>query len=86
LYNKSEKDFPTLLEYNNYLEEVEDKIYAIVNEEPGAEAIKAQVKEYEQQHRAQIVIRQSQRADEERAIQDRIAAKQRLADETRKAA
>ena len=23
-YNKTEKDFPTLLEYNNYLEEVED--------------------------------------------------------------
>ena len=23
-YNKAEKDFPTLLEYNNYLEEVED--------------------------------------------------------------
>lgn len=23
-YNKVEKDFPTLLEYNNYLEEVED--------------------------------------------------------------
>ena len=23
-YNKAEKDFPTLLEFNNYLEEVED--------------------------------------------------------------
>ena len=23
-YNKAEKDFPSLLEYNNYLEEVED--------------------------------------------------------------
>lgn len=86
IYNKTEIDFPTLLEYNNYLEEVEDKIYAIVNEEPEAEEIKAQIKEYEAQHRAQIVIRQSQRADEERSIQDRIAAEQRLADESRKAA
>lgn len=85
VYNKTEKDFPTLLEYNNYLEEVEDKIYAIVNEEPEAEEIKAQLKEYEQQHKAQIVIRQSQRADEERSVQDRIAAEQRLADESRKA-
>lgn len=86
VYNKTEVDFPTLLEYNNYLEEVEDKIYAIVNEEPAAEEIKAQIKEYEQQHRAQIVIRQSKRADEERSIQDRIAVEQRLADESRKAA
>jgi hypothetical protein len=23
-FNKAEKDFPTLMEYNNYLEEVED--------------------------------------------------------------
>lgn len=86
VFNKTEKDFKTLLEYNNYLEEVEDKIYAIVNEEPQAEEIKAQIKEYEQQHRAQIVIRQSQRADEERSIQDRIAAEQRLAEESRQAA
>eukprot|EP00977_Amphora_coffeiformis_P023910 scaffold14699_cov170-Amphora_coffeaeformis.AAC.7 len=85
VYNKTEKDFATLLEYNNYLEEVEDKIYALVNEEPEAEEIKAQIKEYEQQHRAQIVIRQSQKADEERSIEDRIAAEQRLADENRKA-
>ncbi len=30
-FNKAEKDFPTLLEYNNYLEEVEDisKSYAL---------------------------------------------------------
>ena len=86
VFNKTQADFPSLLEYNNYLEQVEDKIYAIVNEAPEAEEIKAQVKEYEQQHRAQIVIRQSQRADEERAVQDRIAAEQRLADESRKAA
>lgn len=84
VYNKTEKDFPTLLEYNNYLEEVEDRIYAIVNEEPEAEEIKAQLKEYEQHHKAQIVIRQSQRADEERSVQDRIAAEQRQADELRR--
>jgi hypothetical protein len=26
-FNREEKDFPTLLEYNNYLEEAEDLIY-----------------------------------------------------------
>jgi hypothetical protein len=48
-------------------------IYSIVNEEPDAEECKAKIKEYEQQHRAEIVVRQSQRADEERSIQDQIA-------------
>jgi len=35
---------------------------------------------YEEANRTQIVIRQSQRADEERCIADRIANGQRLAD------
>lgn len=83
VYNKSEDDFSSLLEYNNYLEEVEDMIYAIVNEEPAAEEIKLKIKEYEQEHKAQIVIRQSQRADEERSIQDRIAFEQRQAEQSR---
>lgn len=80
VYNKAESDFGTLLEYNNYLEEVEDIIYSIVNEEPNSEECKAKVKSYEEANRTQIVIRQSQRADEERCTADRIANEQRLAD------
>ena len=45
--------------------------------EPDAEECKAKIKDYERAHKAAIVIRQSQRADEERSIQDRIAAEQR---------
>ena len=52
-------------------------VFSIVNEEPNAEECKAKIKAYEEAHRTEIVIRQSQRADEERAIQDRIAAEQR---------
>jgi hypothetical protein len=55
-------------------------VYSIVNEEPNAEECKARIKAYEEANRAQIVIRQSQRADEERSIQDRIAAEQREAE------
>lgn len=80
VFNKIESDFPTLLEYNNYLEEVEDIIYSIVNEEGNAEECKARIKSYEEKNRSAIVIRQSQRADEERAIQDRIASEQREAE------
>jgi len=80
VYNKVESDFVCLLEYNNYLEEVEDIIFNIVNEEPNAEECKAKIREYEEANKAQIVIRQSQRADEERCIADRIAAEKREAE------
>jgi len=80
VFNKTQKDFTSLLEYNNYLEEVEDIIYSIVNEEPNVEECKGKIKSYEENHRTEIVIRQSQRADEERAIQDQIAAEQREAE------
>jgi len=80
VFNKTQKDFFSLLEYNNYLEEVEDMIYSIVNEEPNVEECKGKIKAYEESHRTEIVIRQSQRADEERAIQDRIAGEQREAE------
>lgn len=83
------------MEYNNYLEEVEDIseclfldlnnhsiplpmftvkrpiVFSIVNEEPNAEEMKTKVKAYEEANRSQIVIRQSQRADEERCTADR---------------
>merc|ERR1712218_490713 len=60
--------------------EVEDLIYSIVNGEPNAEECKALVKKHEEENKSEIAIRQSQRADEERLIQDRIAAEQREAD------
>ena len=71
VYNKVESDFANLLEYNNYLEEVEDLIYCIVNGEPNSEECKANVKKHEEANKNEIAIRQSQRADEERLIQDR---------------
>ena len=83
VYNKAESDFPKLIDYNNYLEEVEDIVYSIVNEEPNAEDMKAKVKSYEEANKSEIVIRQSQRADEERSIADRIAAERREAERRR---
>jgi CDK-activating kinase assembly factor MAT1 len=83
VFNKTRLDFDTLLDYNNYLEKVEDMLYSIVNEEPNAEECKARIKDYEQAHKADIVIRQSQRADFERSIQDRIASEQRQAEQLR---
>mmetsp|Transcript_19900 Transcript_19900/g.28308 ORF Transcript_19900/g.28308 Transcript_19900/m.28308 type:complete len:316 (+) Transcript_19900:113-1060(+) len=80
VFNKVEADFNSLFDYNKYLEDVEDIVYCIVNEEPNADEMKAKVKEYEEANKAEIVIRQSQRADEERSIADRIAAEKREAE------
>ena len=77
VFNKVQSDFANLEEYNNYLEEKENIIFSIVNEEPDAEESKTKIRAYEEANKAQIVIRQSQRADEERSIQDRIATEQR---------
>jgi CDK-activating kinase assembly factor MAT1 len=77
VYNKAQNDFDTLLEWNNYLEEVEDIIFCIVNETPNAEDMKAKVKKYEIENKSQIAARQSLRTDEHRDITDRIAAEQR---------
>lgn len=48
-------------------------VYSIVNEEPNAQECKARIKEYEEQFKSDIVIRQSQRADSERSTVDQIA-------------
>jgi len=77
VYNKVEKDFPNLEAYNNYLEEVEDILYAIVNEEPNAEECKSKLKKYKEENKSQIAIRQSQRADAHRSRVERIALEER---------
>jgi hypothetical protein len=84
VFNKTQPDFESLLFYNNYLETVEDMIYSIVNEEPDAEECKAKIKEYELQHKGEIVIRQSQRADQERSVQDKISSEQRQTERLRR--
>lgn len=80
VYNKGEKDFPSLVEYNNYLEEVEDIIFSIVNEEPNAEECKAKFRKRGEEDKNQINIRLSRRAAEDRSRADRIAAQQREAE------
>jgi len=80
VYNKEQSEFPSLVEYNNYLEEVEDIIYAIVNEEPNAEECKAKFRKCGEEDKTQINIRLSRRAAADRSITDRIAAQQREAE------
>lgn len=84
VFNQTEADFASLQDYNDYLEMVEDMIYCIVNEEPNAEECKQKIKEYEAAHKADIVLRQAQRADAERSVQDKIAQEQRELEQRRR--
>lgn len=61
-----------------------ETVFSIVNEEPDAEDCKAKIREYEEANKAEIVKRQSQRADEERCIADRIEAEKREAEKRKR--
>ncbi|XP_078000953.1 CDK-activating kinase assembly factor MAT1-like [Glandiceps talaboti] len=53
-FNKKEEDFPTLLDYNNYLEEVETIIYNLANG-LDVDATKRKVEDYKKSNREQIM-------------------------------
>ncbi|GAB4838134.1 hypothetical protein Ancab_027663 [Ancistrocladus abbreviatus] len=54
IYNKREEDFPSLREYNDYLEEVEDMTCKLI-EDFDVPAIEAKTTKYEQENYDQIM-------------------------------
>ncbi|CAI9114830.1 OLC1v1015639C1 [Oldenlandia corymbosa var. corymbosa] len=67
IFNKREEDFPSLKDYNDYLEEVEDMIENILegNDLP---AIEAKIAEYQRENAEQIMIAQARKAEEDAAL------------------
>ncbi|KAH6759369.1 cyclin-dependent activating kinase assembly factor-related / CDK-activating kinase assembly factor-like protein [Perilla frutescens var. frutescens] len=63
IYNKREEDFPSLREYNDYLEEVEDMIINLV-EGIDVPAIEARIAEYQRENAEQIMNAQARKAEE----------------------
>ncbi|XP_050219199.1 uncharacterized protein LOC126669701 [Mercurialis annua] len=63
IFNKREDDFPSLKDYNNYLEEVEDMIFDYV---AGVDvpAIEAKIAQYQKENAEQIMINQARKAEE----------------------
>ncbi|CAM9268077.1 unnamed protein product [Heterosigma akashiwo] len=55
VYNKTEDDFDSLDEYNDYLEEVETKIYNLCNG-IDVESITKELNEYQQAHKDEILL------------------------------
>mmetsp|Transcript_4437 Transcript_4437/g.6288 ORF Transcript_4437/g.6288 Transcript_4437/m.6288 type:complete len:288 (+) Transcript_4437:135-998(+) len=82
IFNKTEEDFETLLEYNNYLEELETLVYNLTNG-VDVEASQAKVKAYEEANKELIVMNQAREMDSLREIEQAIAAQQQQ-EETRK--
>mmetsp|Transcript_23977 Transcript_23977/g.47721 ORF Transcript_23977/g.47721 Transcript_23977/m.47721 type:complete len:299 (-) Transcript_23977:56-952(-) len=76
VYNKSEADFPSLREYNDYLEEVEDIIFCIVNQEPSAASHISSLKKLEHSSSADLSRRAAERAERERKEEEEVGMEQ----------
>ncbi|KAK1367073.1 CDK-activating kinase assembly factor like [Heracleum sosnowskyi] len=63
IFNKREDDFPSLREYNDYLEEVEDMIVNMV-EGIDVPAIEARITQYQRENSEQIMNAQARKAEE----------------------
>lgn len=63
IFNKREDDFPSLKEYNDYLEEVEDMTCNLI-EGIDVAAIEAKITKYEQENVEQIINARARKAEE----------------------
>ncbi|TYI50206.1 hypothetical protein E1A91_D12G085200v1 [Gossypium mustelinum] len=63
IFNKREEDFPSLREYNDYLEEVEDMIFKLI-EGIDVQAIEEKITNYQQENAEQIMINQARKAED----------------------
>ncbi|KAJ8541512.1 hypothetical protein K7X08_002328 [Anisodus acutangulus] len=63
IFNKREDNFPSLHEYNDYLEEVEDMIFNLI-EGIDVPAIEVKIAQYQRENAEQIMIAQAHKAEE----------------------
>ncbi|XP_038712319.1 uncharacterized protein LOC120006373 [Tripterygium wilfordii] len=63
IFNKREDDFPSLIKYNDYLEEVEDMTFNLI-EGIDVPAIEAKIAKYMEENSEQIMINRARKAEE----------------------
>ncbi|KAH0467766.1 hypothetical protein IEQ34_002799 [Dendrobium chrysotoxum] len=63
IFNKREEDFPSLKEYNDYLEEVEDMTFNLI-EGIDVDAIESNIAKYQEENADQIIIARARKAEE----------------------
>ena len=73
IYNKTEDDFPTLLEYQNYEEMIEDIIFMLVHgTTQEKETTESHVREYEKANVREITKKQSKAYELEQQVLEKI--------------
>ncbi|KAL6072261.1 CDK-activating kinase assembly factor MAT1 [Balamuthia mandrillaris] len=75
-YNKRPEDFPTLKDYNDYLEEVEDIIFNLANN-IDVDATNAKIQRYREENQDLIIRNQSKKAEEDRKLATLLAEEER---------
>ncbi|EGC36817.1 hypothetical protein DICPUDRAFT_31276, partial [Dictyostelium purpureum] len=83
VFNKTRKDFKELVEYNNYLEMVEDVIFEAIEGGDSALAAENKLKEYQKQNQASIITNKKAKEEEDILIAKKIADEQRIVQEKR---
>ncbi|TVU12368.1 hypothetical protein EJB05_46009 [Eragrostis curvula] len=63
IFNKTQEHFPSLKDYNDYLEEVEDMTFNLI-EGIDVEAIEAKIARYQQENAEQIYLSRAKRAED----------------------
>ncbi|XP_010438126.1 PREDICTED: uncharacterized protein LOC104721760 isoform X2 [Camelina sativa] len=63
IFNRREEDFPSLKDYNDYLEEVECMVFDLIDG-INVEAIEAKIKRYSKENAEQIMINRARKAEE----------------------
>ncbi|GLT80472.1 hypothetical protein SLA2020_519100 [Shorea laevis] len=63
IFNKREEDFPCLRDYNDYLEEVEDMIFKLIDG-IDVQAIEEKIKNYQEENAVQIMMNQAKKAQD----------------------
>ncbi|PAN25569.1 hypothetical protein PAHAL_4G311000 [Panicum hallii] len=63
IFNKTQEHFPTLKDYNDYLEEVEDMTFNLI-EGIDVEAIEAKIARYQKENAEQIFLSRAKRAED----------------------
>eukprot|EP00743_Colponemidia_sp_Colp-15_P003472 GILK01003750.1.p1 GENE.GILK01003750.1~~GILK01003750.1.p1 ORF type:complete len:285 (-),score=54.80 GILK01003750.1:62-916(-) len=71
IYNKRREDFDSLQDYNNFLEEVEDVVFNLVNDIDVA-ATNARMEKFRAENQAQIIANEAKKAEDERKLLKRI--------------
>ncbi|KAK5579045.1 hypothetical protein RB653_008723 [Dictyostelium firmibasis] len=82
-FNKTRKDFSSLVEYNNFLEMVEDLIFDAIEGGDLAAVSEQKLKEYQKANQASIATNKKAKEEEDTLIASRIADEQRLISEKR---